>query len=860
MKRNLKWYSICLLLIITVAVLFSCSEDPVKPHETGTGDATETTENLENDPNSLVLIDADGNSQYTIVYSSNCGETEKNAAAQLRNEIQRITNVRLDLAEDLNGNNDKEFEILVGKFPRDEVEELTSNFRYSDWTVSSIENKLYLVGGSEEATEYAVNYFIENYVSANGPVIFKPDDQKTERKEYPISSLKINGNPVPYNGNSFAIVYSELVDDVIVSEAKAIQAFLLKHYGAFLPMLKDTDAKAAGGFLLGQTSLEGDSATDERNQLSDGGFFIKSTGSFVIVSGKNNEATLLGLRAFMTDYLSMTGDNETYAGNPDVVFDQLSVVNNDFLTETNPCDPTEGDNDIIFEVNGGKVSDNIVDSVLDTLAEWDYKNTWLNADKPAQYFEVNHPFVQYVQFNLATGGMATRDLFTNPLDGSVMDDYNFAPLVKACRTVVEQGLTPWIKTGNVPIKYSKQALAYAQAVNNGQYTLNLYAPDDYQVYYRYIEAMAKALVDSFGLEEVQSWRWGVLSEYESGYLFRPDTNDGVANLEAYCKLYDYTTEALISVLGDNIYISSHSMTYVDGMFDETLFIEHCANGTNYCTGKKGSHLSALAISYFDPAPGELATMSITKCIDELRNKATSLGLTDLEYGVDFGIIQNGLDGRELHGYKVGWTYQAAYDAKMIMELLRQDIDYVASWAYTTDDIFNGLKTVSHHVANCLGKMVGSATVENTVKKTTDGKGCEYDLLSTYDAKTNQMYLMAYSYSKDVFSGESTNVRFELLLPGWEGKVKVTRYLVDDTSNFFDEWRGDYDKTAGSSALPFYSIDSAKIALNFDSTAYSKYSKLNTAIGTTEIENGTLSLDVALVGNAVVFYIVEPIVE
>jgi len=54
----------------------------------------------------------------------------------------------------------------------------------------------------------------------------------------------------------------------------------------------------------------------------------------------------------------------------------------------------------------------------------------------------------------ATGGVDWRDLFNDPYNRNVWWDYNFEKLKDAIRQVLRQGLKPYIKTGNVPEKYS----------------------------------------------------------------------------------------------------------------------------------------------------------------------------------------------------------------------------------------------------------------------------------------------------------------------------------------------------------------------------------------------------------------------
>ena len=122
-------------------------------------------------------------------------------------------------------------------------------------------------------------------------------------------------------------------------------------------------------------------------------------------------------------------------------------------------------------------------------------------------------FVEYVQFMQCSGGTETRDLFKDPLDRTVLDDYDFTVLIENCRGVVELGGKPMLKLGSVPLKYSEKA------ATDAGFGMNRYPPDDYNVYYDYIKAIAKALVKEFGKKEVLTWHFGVMTEYENADWF-----------------------------------------------------------------------------------------------------------------------------------------------------------------------------------------------------------------------------------------------------------------------------------------------------------------------------------------------------
>lgn len=92
-----------------------------------------------------------------------------------------------------------------------------------------------------------------------------------------------------------------------------------------------------------------------------------------------------------------------------------------------------------------------------------------------------------------------RAVFT--VDASVLDDYDFTRLIENCRGILALGAKPHLKLGGVPVKFTSD-------YEYGGFGMNVYPPDNYNVYYNYIKATASALVDEFGRDEVLSWRFG----------------------------------------------------------------------------------------------------------------------------------------------------------------------------------------------------------------------------------------------------------------------------------------------------------------------------------------------------------------
>ncbi len=446
-------------------------------------------------------------------------------------------------------------------------------------------------------------------------------------------------------------------------------------------------------------------------------------------------------------------------------------------------------NDYTFEIDAestGEVLPNIVSNI----------NVWnMNSSSDFSSPKVNEEnnifdFVEYVQLMQCTGGAVDRDLFVDPLDFDTLDDYDFTALIENCRGIVSLGAKPHLKLGSVPLKFSSLARM------DTTYGTNVYPPDDYDVYYDYIYAIGEALVNEFGKEEVLSWRFGVMTEYENSQWFKAVDGTPESTISAYCKLYDYTVDALQKSIGSDVFVGAHSMTVTEGLWDEKAFIEHCGKGTNFKTGEKGSKICFLSSSFYDTKPGEFTSgKTIDECITYLQTCAKNAGLNGLVFGIDEGRILYGLNSgksdSQVLSRTVGYTYQAAYDARLYSRTFSVGGDYVSSWQYLSGGLFEGNPTVSYHVAKQISGFAGMNEIktENTWKGFL--KSTEVNCVSAVDSSSGKILLMAYNFKNDINYDKSIDAKFNLNVPDLDGKkVEVKIFRVNDNCNYFDEWQKD----------------------------------------------------------------------
>lgn len=521
-------------------------------------------------------------------------------------------------------------------------------------------------------------------------------------------------------------------------------------------------------------------------------------------------------------------------------------------------------NDYSFKIDASKTGAELP-NVVSNVNVWEMGTQFVDPTPNEKYdiFE----FVEYIQLMQCTGGNATRDLFEDPLNFEVLDDYKFDRLIDNCKGILKLGAKPHLKLGSVPLKYST-------AASEDQYFgTNIYPPDDYDVYYDYMAALAQALVDEFGVEELLTWRFGVMTEYENDdWFMSPDGSPGKTAV-AYCKLYDYTVAALQDVIDDNVFVGAHSMTVTEGLWDEESFILHCASGINYKTGERGTRICFLSASFYDSAPGKYTNgKTLPEIINYLKTTAEKAGLKDLIFGIDEGRIlvgnTSGTDSDQLVTRTVGYTYQAAYDARLYKQLFDTNGDYFSAWSYLSGGLLSGYPTVSYHVADYISDFAGSKRV--AVEKEDEGViyNNEVEAVSAYDESTQTLRIMAYNFKNKVDYKKDIDLSFEINAPQFNGKkIKITEYVIDDDANYFDEWVEDRKTYNIGDDCFSWSPDDPQIespgTLSADwareiyytelRDKYEQCSQLEPSSEYFIVENSTIILNSDLAPNGVVFY-------
>ena len=215
------------------------------------------------------------------------------------------------------------------------------------------------------------------------------------------------------------------------------------------------------------------------------------------------------------------------------------------------------------------------------------------------------------------------------------------------------------------------------------------------------------------------------------------------------------------------------------------------------------------------------------------------------------------------------------DARLIKQMIDNDIDYFSSWGMCSNGAFDGLPSVSFHVAQHYYKMSQMnrlavkrrgfvfQTYDKNLKK-------EKDISAVAGISQNgeSIRVMAYNFKNALSYSADRTAHLVVNAPQLSGQtVKVTCWVVDDDTNYFDEWQADRIKYGITDDCFIWSPDDPAIESASTLSAqwarelyfsqlrdtYKECSKLTSVETTAQFSGDKLTLDFALGANTVVFY-------
>lgn len=406
----------------------------------------------------------------------------------------------------------------------------------------------------------------------------------------------------------------------------------------------------------------------------------------------------------------------------------------------------------------------------------------------------------------------TEDANGNPI-------YNWTITDSIFDTYIQRGMKPLAQIGFMPEALSTHPQPYKHDWQPGQpyskiFTGWSYPPADYKKWAALIYEWVKHCVTRYGQPEVESWYWELWNEPNSSYFH--------GDVKEYCKLYDYSSDAVRRAL-PKARIGGPHVTGPAGagaaQFLKT-FLKHCISDTNTATGAIGAPIDFIAF-HAKGAPKivnghvrmgisnhlrDIASgFEIVASFAELRHLPIIIGESDPE-----GCAACGMATNPENAYRNGTMYSSYTAASFARKYLLADHYKVnllgaVNWSFEFEDqpwfygfrdlATNGVDKPVLNVFRMFGMMRGKRvevtsdrmyplfTIRDSgVRKATTDVGA----IAAKDE--HSATAMLWNYHDDDTTGTPANV--QLQCTGLSGKeIAIKQYRIDaGNSNSYEVWK------------------------------------------------------------------------
>jgi len=407
----------------------------------------------------------------------------------------------------------------------------------------------------------------------------------------------------------------------------------------------------------------------------------------------------------------------------------------------------------------------------------------------------------------------STNAYTEDANGNPVYDWHITDSI--FDTYIKLGMKPLAQIGFMPEALSINPEPYKHNWEPGNKYSNIftgwaYPPKDYKKWAALVYAWVDHCVNRYGKKEVESWYWELWNE--------PDIPYWKGTLKEYCKLYDYTSDAVKRAL-PTARIGGADVTGGGNKFLDS-FLRHCLYDTNYVTGKIGSPLElvsfhakgspkvvdGIVVMSLKNQMNDIArNFKVIQSYPQLKNIPVIIGESDPE-----GCAACSMATNPENAYRNGTMY-SSYEAASFArhyELAKQyDINLTGAvtwafefenqpWFYGFRDLAtNGVDKPVLNVFRMLGMMEGE-----WVKAESDHQYSLHQVLdsSVREVQTdvgvmasknnNAAAIMLWNYHDADVKGDTTNISISInSIPA--KKIKLTQYRIDDAhSNAYEVWK------------------------------------------------------------------------
>lgn len=288
------------------------------------------------------------------------------------------------------------------------------------------------------------------------------------------------------------------------------------------------------------------------------------------------------------------------------------------------------------------------------------------------------PYYVRTHFMFCTGNchgaykFGSTNIYWEDENGNPSYDFTYYDLI--VDAILQTGNKPFIELGFMPkdlvdLNYLPPAEGNWDQYEQYKQTGWTCPPKDYRKWHDFIKVVIEHLAERYGMNEIRTWYYELWNE--------PDIFYWKGTAAEYCKLYDYTEHAVHGV-SPELRLSGPAVT---GIFEGKrsqkflcFFLDHCKNGTNYCTQDKGTQLDFITFHVKGGGfPFEMHASKAVPSVESLVHQV-KLGLDCIvEYGYqDCEVVLSEADPD-------GWAAGGIYDnPNMIFRNTEYYATYVAS--------------------------------------------------------------------------------------------------------------------------------------------------------------------------------------
>ena len=398
--------------------------------------------------------------------------------------------------------------------------------------------------------------------------------------------------------------------------------------------------------------------------------------------------------------------------------------------------------------------------------------------------------------------------------------YDWTIVDRIFDTFRDEKITPLVQLGFMPEALSTHPQPYRHDFPRGSiFTGWSYPPKDYSKWQELSYQFAHHLSQRYGEKEVRTWLWEVWNE--------PDIDYWRGTREEFFMLYDHAASGILRAVPEARVGGPDSTGAAGKNAAEFLraFLEHCAHGTNYATGKVGTPVSFIS---FHPkgAPqwkGDHVQMGLARQLlsvqkgfevvasfPEWKNTPIILGEWDPE-----GCAACSARNHPENAYRNGELY-AAYTAEAMKDSLTLanhtgvNLAGLVTWSFEFEDqpFFEGFRELATNgidkpilnafrLFGMLGpqrlNLASSASAAPDVVLNPAGNGNSrkiegIDGIAT--SKPSELEVFLWNYHEEDLPGPSALVEVTISgLPPAAAKARLQQFRIDhQNSNAYTAWQ------------------------------------------------------------------------